>query len=108
MVFKGGDVHCWPAQRASYGTLDRRKIAEFNIESSLPDSESCEVEVLLSHIFAVSEYVDYTAALGSGPLEMQIILSDLNNTTTQFQMPLQFQRVSTSLDGMKTKPCSRG
>jgi hypothetical protein len=57
-------------------------VIELLIESSLPASGTCGVELLPGRTLIDIEYADDIALLGSDPLEMQAILNNLHNYHT--------------------------
>jgi hypothetical protein len=61
-------------------------VIDLLMESSLPASGTCGVELLPGRSLIDIEYADDIALLGSDPLEMQSILNNLNNSTTRFGM----------------------
>ena len=61
-------------------------VTDLLIESSLPVSGTCGVELLQGYPLVDIEYADDVVLLGSDPSEMQAILNKLNNSTALFGM----------------------
>ena len=54
------------------------------MESSLPASRVCGVELLPDCCLTDIEYADDIALMGSDPSQMQIIINNLNNLAARF------------------------